>query len=155
MEQSACRVRPNLRWPRNSAPPVRNRTRVRRLPRDFPELYALLANLLSQKSRALQSPSGSPGELPATPGCTDQYAIVGQNHHGARNGRTSDDSKLIARSRNCTDSLRCSTRRGYSIVRITQNRKDRRHERDPNHDMRFDWLSAGKEIFNLILNSDL
>src|SRR2546423_12789660 len=34
----------------------------------------------------------------------------GESHHGARNGFTSDDRKLNARSRICTNSLRCSTR---------------------------------------------
>src|ERR1700686_2405661 len=53
---------PNLRWPRNSAPRVRNRTCAHRLPRDFPELHALLANLPSQKiALSLQFPSGSRG----------------------------------------------------------------------------------------------
>src|ERR1700747_1703006 len=49
-------------------------------------------------------------ELPAIPGCPDQYAIDGESHHGARKGWTSEDRKLSARSRNCTDSLRCITR---------------------------------------------
>ena len=124
--------------------------------RDFSELHAFLVNLLSQEiarsATSLQALLGTASDIGFAQTNTQSQV---KNHHGARNGRTSDDSKLIARSRNCTDSLRCSTRRGYSIVRITQNRKDRRHERDPNHDMRFDWLSAGKEIFNLILNSDL
>src|SRR6266508_2628105 len=34
----------------------------------------------------------------------------GESHHGARNARISDDCKLSARSRICTDSLRCSMR---------------------------------------------
>src|SRR5437667_10589344 len=55
-------------------------------------------------------PSRLSCELPAIPGCPDQYAIDGESHHGARNGRISDDRKLSAMSRNCTDSLRCSTR---------------------------------------------
>src|SRR4029453_14706419 len=59
-------------------------------------------------------PSRLPCELPAIPRCLDQYAIDGESHHGARNGRISDDRKLSARSRNCTNSLRCSTRRARS-----------------------------------------
>src|SRR3989440_1609495 len=49
-------------------------------------------------------------ELPAIPGCPDQYAIEGESHHGARNGRVSDDCKLKARLRICTASSRCSMR---------------------------------------------
>src|SRR5438309_12067120 len=87
--------------------------RARTATPDFPELHALLANLPSRKiARSLQFPFGLSWELPATPGCQT-------------------NSKLIARSRNCTHSSRCSTRRAYSIsfgpkplVPITQNRKD-------------------------------
>src|ERR1044071_4033008 len=53
-------------------------------------------------------PSKLSCELPAIPGCPDQYAIDGESHHGARNGRISADRKLSARSRNCIDSRRCS-----------------------------------------------
>src|SRR6266496_1649534 len=66
-------------------------------------------------------------ELPATPGCSDQYAIDGESHHGAKNGRFSDDCKLTARSRNRTDSFRCSVRRAYSASLgqscVSQSRK--------------------------------
>jgi hypothetical protein len=108
-------VLPNLRWPRNSAPPVRNRTCTHRLPRDFPELHASRQSSVPENRALSAIPFRLSWELPATPGCPDQYAIAGENHHSARTGRTSDDSKLIARSRNHTHSSRCSTRRAYSI----------------------------------------
>src|SRR5437764_4780412 len=53
-------------------------------------------------------------ELPAIPGCPDQYAIAGDSHQGARNACVSTDRRVPAISRNCTDSLRRSTRRAYS-----------------------------------------
>ena len=46
-------------------------------------------------------------------------------HHGAKSGRTSGDSELIARSRNCTDSLRCPI--GLRIPRRQNQRGKNRH----------------------------
>src|SRR5215471_6992646 len=66
-------------------------------------------------------------ELPATAGCPDQYAIDGESHHGARNGCTSGDRKLSARSRICTDSMRRSIRPAicdsFGQSRASQSRK--------------------------------
>src|SRR5437899_1271680 len=59
-------------------------------------------------------PSRLSCELPATPGCPDQYAISGESHHGARNECVSDDIRLSASSRNSIDSCRSSMRRAYS-----------------------------------------
>jgi hypothetical protein len=145
MEQSACRGTAKPKMARNSAPPVRNRTRARRLLPDFPELHAFLVNLPSQKVACSAISFRLSWELPATPGCPDQYRNRRSKHHGATCGRTCADCKVIARSRNCTDSLRCSARSAYSIsfgpkplVPITQNRKDRQRERDPNRGARLD-----------------
>src|SRR6266480_2248080 len=68
-----------------------------------------------RKNRALSAmPFKLSCELPAIPGCPDQYAIAGESHHGARNGRVSDDCKLSASSCSWADSLRRSTRRAIS-----------------------------------------
>src|SRR5205807_9591678 len=81
-----------------------------------PRMTRAIPQSSARKKRALSpTPSRLSCELPATPGWPDQYAMDGEIHHGARNGCASDDFKLIARSRNCTDSSRCSTRRPYSV----------------------------------------
>src|SRR5438094_1654315 len=81
----------------------------------FSRISRALRQSSQRKNRALSViPDKLSCELPATPGCSDQYAIDGESHHGAKNGRFSDDCKLTARSRNRTDSFRCSIRRAYS-----------------------------------------
>jgi len=81
----------------------------------FSRIWRAFCQSSERKNCALSSmPSRLSCELPAIPGCPDQYAIDGESHHGARNGRISDDRKLSAMSRNCTDSLRCSTRKASS-----------------------------------------
>ena len=53
-------------------------------------------------------------ELPATPGWPDQYAIAGDNHHGARNGRSSADISSCASPRSSTASCRSCKRLAIS-----------------------------------------
>src|SRR4029077_8019496 len=94
----------------------------------FPRISRSSCKFSETKKRALSLiPSRLSCELPATPGCPDQYAIDGESHHGARNGCTSDDRKLSARSRICADSIRRSSRAAncasFGQSRSSQSRK--------------------------------